>query len=135
MATLNPKYTPPTKASTGEEWVRWYDQIKSLGRKNADSAFAKAWATRGSDKASGDPAFRDYMHKNGIEISGGVFSDVRDSTSRSLDGFGNFFKMGGYTTAAIVVVVLIFVMIILYKNLSNADNTVKIIGAVKPGIK
>ncbi len=131
MATLNPKYTPPTKASTGEEWIRWYDQISALGRKNADSAFAKAWASRGSDKASGDPSFRDYMHKNGIEISGGVFSDVRDSTSRTMDGFGNFFKMGGYATAGIAVVILLFVMLILYKNLSNAGDSSKIIGAVK----
>ncbi len=134
MATLNPKYIPPTKASTGEQWITWYDQIQELGRKNADSAFAKAWATRGSDKASSDPAFRDHMHKYGIEISGGIFSDVRDSTSRSLDGFSNFFKMGGYATAGIVLVVIIIALIIVYKNLSNPSNTVKIIQASKPGM-
>ncbi len=127
MATLKSIYTPPTKASSDEEWLKWYDELSGFGKKKADLAFARAWAARGGVSSKANTSnFRDVMLKNGFNIDGGVFSNALDEKRRLLNSFTDFFKMGALGTSVIMVVIVIMVLIIIYKNFSSPGSIQKI---------
>jgi hypothetical protein len=133
MTQLNSIYIPPTKASSDQEWLKWYDEISGFGSKKAASAFTKAWAVRGSSKANTND-LRTGMKKHGINIpADGFFGTVEDTALSGFSTFTDFFKMGAIGTAVIGAIIFFVVIIIIYKNLSNPQTVQAIAGAAAKG--
>ena len=110
MALLTGKADPtlniPQRNSGSEEWIAWYEVLKSnFGKKNANTLWVKAWARRGSDEAN-TKNLRDYMSKRGINIEEGAWDKVVDVAGGVGDFFGDVIQGGKITAIVLGVIVL-----------------------------
>lgn len=85
----------PTQQSPDGDWENWWNVLSSeFGKKDAQSLWLKAWATRGSSGAN-TTALRGFMAKQGVTVdAGNIFGSVADSAEGVLDSISSIFSIG-----------------------------------------
>lgn len=111
---LDPSKSVPTRQSPAEKWVAWHQSLKkNFGRKTANMIWVDAWEQRGSSQAN-TVALREYMAKNGLEVTGSTWDDIKDFGSGVGDFIGDQFQMGQYTAWALTGIVLLGAGMLVY---------------------
>lgn len=84
---LDPSLSVPTASSKPENWIQWHvDLRKIFGKKKANSIWLYAWAKRGGIKSSANTSsLRDYMDKQGIDITTTKLNEITDVVGNVLD--------------------------------------------------
>jgi hypothetical protein len=96
----------PQRGDTADVWKNWHEALKSnFGKKVANQLFVQAWKVRGSTSVSTN-SLREYLKKNGIEISTTAFQDIADKGSDITNFFGDIFNVGKYAGIAIGVILI-----------------------------
>lgn len=114
--TLDPHLIIPTKKSSDLEWLAWYDNLKSFfGKKDARTAFVKAWSVRGNSSAN-TSQFREKMRKEGVDISSDTIAgSISDAADGVMDSISSSLKMGKMAMVVIGVIVVLLVILIVYR--------------------
>lgn len=109
----------PTKSSTGEYWVTWYDALESFfGKKDAKQIFVQAWEKRGIGTKANTSYLREQMSSRGINVQAdGLFGELGDSAGNVWDSVTGTFssilgigKTAGYVAIGLAGVVVIGVI-------------------------
>jgi hypothetical protein len=88
--------TIPSYNAKSEDWIVWYDSLKSnFGKKIANQLWLKGWGIRGNNTAN-DRTLREYMRKNGINITEGAWDKIVDLGGDVTDFVGDVFQTGKY---------------------------------------
>lgn len=123
---INPEKTIPTKSSNAENWVEWHKLLKRrYSKKTANYLFVIAWERRGSYSAN-TSFLRDYLKKQGIELTGNMFIQLEDAASDVFDFVGDVFTMGkyaGYGVLALIFGSAIFILIAILKDPVKSAST------------
>lgn len=103
--TTSPDENVPTKTSRGDDWMNWYDSLKTnFGRKKANELFVKAWRYRGSTSAN-TSALRDHLEKEGgLKVQGSTLDDLVDMGGDVADFFGDIFVAGKWISIGLATV-------------------------------
>lgn len=126
------------------EWIRWHEKLKSkYGLKEANQRFLQAWKTQsiwhwGYNWFKYDSTFKNYMEKNGIDVSNmvsKVTGAVEDTVSNASDvvvDAGTGIKNTIATTKVLLPIVLTAVVAgagyYVYKNYIDGDKQISVYG-------
>lgn len=81
----------PTEKSTADDWVNFYNALKSsYGEKAANYAFVKRWGLR-----RGSVSAADVEKGTGLTLNKTFFESVEKSASNTVDYVGGFFNTLG----------------------------------------
>jgi len=109
----------PQFNSPAENWIQWHKDLKSnFGKKIANGLWLKAWRIRGNSSANTNP-LREYMKKQGVEISSSAFDKVIDMGADVTDFIGDAFQVSKYAGIAIGVIILGGAAMIVYNLAKN----------------
>jgi hypothetical protein len=98
----------PTRSSSSDFWVAWYDSLAAFfGKKDARAIFKQYWEDRGKGTGANTVSFREKMSTRGISITAdGVFGEMVDAATGAVDsvfdGVSSVLKIG--KTAAYVAI-------------------------------
>jgi hypothetical protein len=121
---IDPSKNIPTASSKSENWIQWHKDLKKIfGKKKANSLWLYAWAKRGGIKSSANTtALRDYMDKQGVDVTTTSINKLADSIGNVLDfGFG-VGKIVAIGSLSIVGLILIGILVRLFRNPSKPFN-------------
>ena len=121
---LDPSLSVPTASSKPENWIQWHVDLKKIfGKKKANSIWLYAWAKRGGIKSSANTSsLRDYMNKQGVDISTTKLNEIADVVGNVLDfGFG-VGKVVIIGTLSVVGLILLSILIKLFRNKNQKLN-------------
>lgn len=127
---LDPSKTIPTASSKSENWIQWHKDLKKIfGKKKANSIWLYAWSKRGGVKSSAnDETLRDYMDKQGVDITTTSLTELTDKIGNVLDfgfGVGKIVLIGGLSITGLI---LLGILVRLFRN----PNQSMIIPALPP---
>jgi hypothetical protein len=124
----------PTKTSADSVWLGWYKELKkSIGRKNANSIFLKAWQTRGSSAAN-THMLREELSSSGLTLAtDNALSDIRDFAGGVGDFFEGVLNIGKYAGIAILVIVIGGAAMIVYNVGKKPIESAKALGNLRTG--
>ena len=115
---IDPSKNIPTASSKSENWIQWHKDLKKIfGKKKANSLWLYAWAKRGGVNSSANTsALRDYMDKQGVDVTTTSLNEIADTLGNVLDfGFG-FGKVVVIGSLSIVGLILLAILVRLFKN-------------------
>ncbi len=115
---IDPSKNIPTASSKSENWIQWHKDLKKIfGKKKANSLWLYAWAKRGGIKSSANTtALRDYMDKQGVDVTTTSINKLADSIGNVLDfgfGVGKVVLIGGLSVVGLILIVN---LVRLFKN-------------------
>ena len=121
---IDPSKNIPTASSKSENWIQWHiDLRKMFGKKKANSIWLYAWAKRGGVKSSANtPALRDYMDKQGVDVSTTSLGELTDAIGNVLDfgfGVGKIVIIG---SLSLVGLILVGILVKLFRNPNQKIN-------------
>ncbi len=110
MALLTGKYDPvkniPQINSKSDAWVAWHQTLKSnFGKKVANQLWLKAWSKRGTNNAN-TADLRDYMSKQGIDISKNHWDEIVDLAGDATDYFSGVYQVAQYAALALGIIAI-----------------------------
>jgi hypothetical protein len=120
----DPSQNIPTASSTSESWIQWHKDLKRIfGKKKANSIWLYAWAKRGGIKSPANTSvLRDYMDKQGVDITTTSLGELSDKIGNVLDfGFG-VGKVVVIGTMSVVGLILIGILVKLFRNKNQQLN-------------
>jgi hypothetical protein len=128
---LDPSKTIPTSSSKSENWIQWHIDLKKIfGKKKANSVWLYAWAKRGGVKSSANNnELRNYMDKQGVDITTTALGELSDSIGNVLDfgfGIGKIVVIGSLSVAGLILIG------ILVKLFSNPNQQLNLSALPKP---
>lgn len=128
---LDPSKTIPTSSSKSENWIQWHIELKKIfGKKKANSLWLYAWAKRGGIKSSANNnELRNYMDKQGVDITTTALGELSDSIGNVLDfgfGIGKIFIIGSLSITGLILIG------ILVKLFSNPNQQLNLSALPKP---
>lgn len=133
MAKIDVLENAPNQNSTAEEWKAWHEALKShLGLKKANFYFVKVWSRIGSNKAN-TVELREYLRKNGIEISRDAFNRITDLGADAVDFYGSLFKAGRTAAFALGGIAIIGIGMIVYNLAKNPVDSAGAIANARTG--
>jgi len=127
----------PTKSSSGEAWKQWHIKLKrTLGKKNANITWIKAWDLRGGKNSSASTGdLREYMKGEGVELDKTTIQSVTDFGGDIIDSVGGFFNIGKWIFLIIVGVLVGGLALLVWGLLKNPIKSIGAVSALKTGIK
>lgn len=119
----------PTKSSSGEAWIEWHKKMKrTLGKKNANLTWVKAWDLRGGKNSNASTnSLRNYMKDEGVEVDKTTLQSVTDFGGDALDFVGGVFNVGKLIFLVVIGVIVGGLALLVWGLLKNP---IKSIGAV-----
>lgn len=99
----------PQSNSSDKVWINWHKSLKStFGKTKANELFALNWqAKQGDNSDANTNNLREEMKKNGLDISGGFFGEIKDSALDVGDWFGDYLSIGKWLGIGLVAVVVV----------------------------
>lgn len=126
----------PTKSSSGEAWKEWHIKLKrTLGKKNANFTWIKAWDLRGGKNSNASTnSLRSYMKDEGIEVDKTTIQSVTDFGGDALDFVGGVFNVGKWISLIVIGVVVGGLALLIWGLLKNPIKSLGAIGGAGRGI-
>ena len=121
---LDPSLSVPTASSKPENWIQWHVDLKKIfGKKKANSIWLYAWAKRGGIKSSANTSsLRDYMDKQGVDISTTKLNEITDVVGNVLDFQLGLNKVVIVGVLSLVGLILLGILIKLARNPNQKLN-------------
>jgi hypothetical protein len=121
---IDPSKNIPTASSKSENWIQWHIDLKKMfGKKKANSIWLYAWAKRGGVKSPANtPALRDYMDKQGVDVTTTSLGELTDAIGNVLDfgfGVGKIVLIG---SLSLVGLILLGILVKLFRNPNQKIN-------------
>ena len=115
----------PSYNAKSEDWVIWHESLKNnFGKKIANQIWVKGWGIRGNNTAN-DRTLREYMRKNGVNITEGAWDKIVDLGGDASDLVGDFFQYGKFGAYAIAFLLLGGTALIIWNIAGKGDILAK----------
>lgn len=128
--------TMPTKASSGATWKEWHILLKkTLGKKNANITWIKAWDLRGGKNSSASTSeLREYMKSQGVELDKTTIQSISDFGGDVMDFFGGAFNVGKWIFLIVVGIVVGGLALLIWGLLKNPIKSLHAVGDAGRGV-
>ncbi len=126
----------PKKTSSGADWIEWHKLLKrTLGKKNANVTWIKAWDLRGGkNSGASTSALRDYMKEEGIIVDKTTLQSVTDFGGDVGDFFGGVFNVGKWIFLITVGIIVGGLALLVWGLLKNPIKSLNAVGDAGRGV-
>ena len=99
----------PTRNDSDAVWINWYKDLKAtLSNKQANDVFSRAWSSQNASNSDANTTYlREFMSKNGIDISGGVLGTSLDFGRSATNYVGDLFTFQKFIVFGLGTVVVV----------------------------
>ena len=110
----------PHSGSDDNEWVQFHKALlwEGFSQGEANNIWLRAWNARASDDAN-THYLRNYFDTQGIDISGGVISNLTDNVRNGFSGIGTGISSFGSLVLIGAIIGVAIIGFISYKAIKN----------------
>jgi len=127
----------PRKTSSGADWIEWHKLLKrTLGKKNANVTWIKAWDLRGGKGSSASTSdLRNYMKDEGIVVDKTTLQSATDFGGDVLDKIGSAFTVGKWIFLIVIGIIVGGLALLVWGLLKDPIKSISATGQAAKNIK